>query len=158
MLKQKFIHRALAIILSAVMTVGTAPVTVLGALPADAIGEIVAFEALSDTIEHQEVPTGTRIEDLELPDTLTAMVRMEGAGEVPDASGQQEGSQEENTPVNTVSGSAVQLAIPVTVTWESEPEFDGEAAGDYLFTPILSGGYVLADDTVLPTITVAVQD
>ena len=158
MLKQKFIHRALAIILSAVMTVGTAPVTVLGALPADAIGEIVAFEALSNTIEHQEVPTGTRIEDLELPDTLTAMVRMEGAGEVPDASGQQEGSQEDNTTVNTVSGSAVQLAIPVTVTWESKPEFDGEAAGDYLFTPILSGEYVLADGVVLPTITVAVQD
>lgn len=158
MLKQKFIHRALAIILSAVMTVGTAPVTVLGALPADAIGEIVAFEALSNTIEHQEVPTGTRIEDLELPDTLTAMVRMEGAGEVPDASGQQEGSQEDNTTVNTVSGSAVQLAIPVTVTWESKPEFDGEAAGYYLFTPILSGEYVLADGVVLPTITVAVQD
>lgn len=45
----------------------------------------------------------------------------------------------------------------VPVTWNSSPAFDGDAVGEYLFTPMLESGYTLGADTVLPTITVQVE-
>lgn len=42
------------------------------------------------------------------------------------------------------------------VTWRSEPAYDGDTAGTYLFTAVLPEGYVLAEGVSLPGITVTV--
>ena len=44
------------------------------------------------------------------------------------------------------------------ITWSSEPEYDGNTSGTYVFTPILPEKYVLSNEAVLPTITVNVKE
>ena len=44
------------------------------------------------------------------------------------------------------------------VTWISMPEYEGEAAGEYIFTAVLPQGYVLAECVCLPQIKVIVAD
>lgn len=48
--------------------------------------------------------------------------------------------------------------ISVSVTWTSNPEFDGNVSGEYVFSPVLPEGYVLAEGVVLPSIEVIVQE
>ena len=43
------------------------------------------------------------------------------------------------------------------VSWQSEPEYDGNTVGTYLFTAVLPEGYALAEGVSLPEITVTVQ-
>jgi hypothetical protein len=49
------------------------------------------------------------------------------------------------------------VAMPVPVTWQSSPAFNGEIPGVYIFTPIVGFGFALAYDVWLPTITVVVE-
>ena len=56
----------------------------------------------------------------------------------------QEEGQEETV---TISG----------VTWQSDPEYDGDMEGVYRFTAVLPGGYTLAEGVSLPEIEVTVQ-
>ena len=44
------------------------------------------------------------------------------------------------------------------VTWQSEPEYDGDTEGEYIFTAILPDGYVLTDGVNAPEIIVTVGD
>lgn len=44
------------------------------------------------------------------------------------------------------------------VTWQSDPEYDGNAEGIYIFTAVLPEGYTLAEDVSLPQITVTVKE
>jgi len=43
------------------------------------------------------------------------------------------------------------------VTWQSEPEYDGNTEGTYQFIAVLPDGYTLAEGVSLPQITVTVQ-
>ncbi|MBD5444578.1 MAG: hypothetical protein HDR29_03400 [Lachnospiraceae bacterium] len=43
------------------------------------------------------------------------------------------------------------------VTWQSEPAYDGNVEGTYIFTAVLPDGYALAEGVSLPQITVTVQ-
>ncbi len=43
------------------------------------------------------------------------------------------------------------------ITWQSEPEFDGNTEGIYIFTAVLPEGYALMEGVSLPQITVTVQ-
>lgn len=48
---------------------------------------------------------------------------------------------------------------PVTipgVTWEAQPEFDPDAPGEYVYTPILPAAYEVAGEVELPVISVTV--
>lgn len=93
-------------------------------------GEITAFET-PETAE-QTFPTGTAIEDLHLPEGLTATVR---------------------TAVTTSSVMVAEITIPVT--WKSTPEYDMDTAGEYVFTPVIEGYIVSAE---LPEISVTVDE
>lgn len=42
------------------------------------------------------------------------------------------------------------------VTWESDPAYDGDTEGEYLFTAVLPEGYTVGGGASLPTITVTV--
>ncbi|MCM1223408.1 MAG: InlB B-repeat-containing protein, partial [Lachnospiraceae bacterium] len=44
------------------------------------------------------------------------------------------------------------------ITWISTPEYDGNAEGVYIFTPVIAEDYVLAEDAALPEIIVTVED
>ena len=68
-------------------------------------------------------------------------------------------SQEDSTSTETEDGDAADgEAVTIEdITWESSPSYDGETAGEYVFTPVLPEGYVLAEDVALPQITVTVE-
>lgn len=44
------------------------------------------------------------------------------------------------------------------VTWQSDPEYDGNGEETYTFTAVLPEGYALAEDVSLPQITVTVKE
>ncbi|SMB89903.1 Ig-like domain (group 4) [Desulfonispora thiosulfatigenes DSM 11270] len=92
-------------------------------------GEIISFAPLEET--EKVVSLGTSIEDLELPETLTAVVR---------------------TASITDSSASEEIEIDIPVIWTS-PEYDKETEGIYVFSPIIEGYTVSAE---LPQITVTV--
>ncbi|KAF5065727.1 hypothetical protein DSECCO2_270850 [anaerobic digester metagenome] len=71
-------RRLLAMALSVVMVLGMLPITAAAEdLLAGTSGEITAFEKLVDGTVIQTVALGTPFEDLDLPETLTATVRLD---------------------------------------------------------------------------------
>ncbi len=48
------------------------------------------------------------------------------------------------------------VTIP-SVTWEAQPEFDPDAPGEYVYTPVLPTAYEVAEGVEPPTITVTVK-
>lgn len=81
------------------------------------------------------------------PSTATPSVADERVSDSAGASSNQ-GSGETATSVTTSTEE-------IPVTWNSEPAYDGNAEGEYVFTADV-GGYVLSDSVKLPKITVTV--
>ena len=90
--------------------------------------QIQTFSVLPDEIRVQEVNVGVTLEERNLPSELSFT---DGDGETAVISG---------------------------ITWQSTPEFDGEAAGEYVFTPVLPEGYMLQEGILLPEICVTVVE
>ena len=168
--------RVLSIWLSVCMVLTMLPVSVMAeevSNPAGAGGEIIAFEPLAES--EKSVETGTSIENLGLPEELTATVRTA----VPADSGTEEkpvqdsGKFLENDastdPSMATASSAIkesgddheeatapeweETTVDIPVTWTAEPEYTGNETGDYVFTPVIKGYTVSAD---LPEINVTV--
>ncbi len=144
-----------------------------GSKPAGARGEIISFEPLAES--EKSVEAGTSIENLELPEELTATVRTA----VPADSGTEEepvqdsGEFQENDaladPAVATASSAIkesgddhdkapapeweETTVDIPVTWTAEPEYTGNETGDFVFTPVIKGYAVSAD---LPEINVTV--
>lgn len=101
-------QRLMAMMLSAIMVVGMMPVSALaetGTFPIGTSGEIIAFGALGTDIAVQDIPFGTPQTDLNLPDTLTATIRLTASKEAPILdSGEADLGPDS---AETVSGSAV---------------------------------------------------
>lgn len=55
------------------------------------------------------------------------------------------------------TGGTQKTASVAVLEWASEPKYDPESTGTYVFTPVLENGYILAEDVELPTITVEVK-
>lgn len=165
--------RILSIWLSVCMVLTMLPISAM-AKEADASigasGEIIAFAPLDET--EMSVPTGTAIEDLGLPEALTATVRIavtadsSTAEEAVQDSGNLDNLTEATPGSATPTGSGEQTKADETtepewnittsdipVTWTSEPKYDMDAEGDYVFTPVIEDHTVSAD---LPEITVTV--
>jgi hypothetical protein len=108
MSRRKAFHKITAMLLSAIMVVGMTPVPAsadTGMLSDGSSGEIIAFEALKSEIAEQSVPLGTSEADLELPDSLTATIRLAASTEEPVLDS---GEPDENSgSADTVSGSAI---------------------------------------------------
>ena len=176
-------QRILAMALSVVMVLGMTPISAAAEiLPIGASGEIIAFEALSEETINREVVLGTSLEDLDLPETLMATMRVatetdaeepvqdepvQDSGEpqqqeepeVPAAEGEGElvqDSGEPATPPEADETEPQERTVSVPVTWDSEPDYDGSTAGTYLFTAQLEEGYALSAE--LPQITVTVRE
>ncbi|RFZ77388.1 LysM peptidoglycan-binding domain-containing protein [Lacrimispora amygdalina] len=165
--------RILSIWLSVCMVLTLLPISAMAEEAGTPIGvseEIIAFAPLDET--EMSVPIGTSVEDLELPESLTATVRaavVANSGTIEEAvqdsgnpdnlteatpgsatptdSGEQEKADEVTEPEWNVTAS------DIPVTWTSEPEYNGNENGDYVFTPVIEGYKVSAE---LPEITVTV--
>ena len=66
-------------------------------------------------------------------------------------------SQAEEAGVDT-SGVSQETIIIENITWQSEPEYDGDTEGVYIFTAVLPEGYKLTDEVNTPQITVTVRE
>lgn len=177
MMKHLFSRRILAMTLSAAMVLGGAPFAAMGKTDIGGGGEITEFDSLPSWMANQEVEVGADLSDVKLPDTLTATVRLEIPIKDRDS---EESEQEENigedpaeeAPAEATPSSAIQIcktqedpkgieivetAVSIPVTWEAEPEFDGETPGSYVFAPELTREYTLSGDAEIPVITVTVK-
>ena len=100
-----------------------------------AVFVLTAFEMLGEKTQYQTVSAGTKLSELDLPNTLSAS-----------------GYPLEND--------AERVPEPVTITdvvWESDTEYDDNAGlGSYLFTPVLPTGYTCEKDVELPEIYVRI--
>ncbi len=117
-------------------------------IKADRNGDIIVFAPLAET--EKSVAIGTSIEELELPKTLTATVLTN-----PDLSMQVDTNHE--TVLDSVYDSGYEN-IPVNVSvakWTSEPEYDMDTEGEYVFKPVIEGYIVNA---LLPEIAVTVAE
>ncbi|SBW07687.1 Peptidoglycan-binding lysin domain protein (modular protein) [uncultured Eubacteriales bacterium] len=144
--KEKPMRRITALLLAAVMTLGTTPMTAVAA--DDSIitsGEIIAFEVLPEETASQNKALGTPIEDLDLPETLTATVRTEASAEDTDQeesvqdSGESEPVEQGDTPdlatessaqkITATTGSAISAEGTVEPV-QSVPRGENAADGD----------------------------
>ncbi len=113
-------------------------------------GEIISFAPLTET--KKAVSLGTSIEDLELPETLTATVRTAvPADENPT---QDSGSPETATPTTAAEPEWKETTGDIPVEWAS-PDYDMDTEGKYVFTPEIAGYTVSAP---LPELTVTVGE
>ncbi len=159
MRKHTFSRRILAMTLSVAMALGGTPLMAVAASPTGMSGEITAFEELPSQTANQELEIGASLSEVILPEMLEATLYTESS------------PQEEETTVATTS-SAIQpentqdsgeteyaeTAVSVPVTWKAEPEFDGDTAGSYVFTPEFAADYTLAAGVEVPFITVEVTN
>jgi len=137
----KRIRRWLAAALSIGIVVGTVPTAAIAnGQPAGTAGEIIAFDEVADTAANQTVPLGTPIEDLDLPDSLVATVRLAASL---DEVGPEEQARES------------EMTMPVPVKWASSPEYDKDKAGTSIFVAEIESFTVRAD---LPAIAVTVGE
>jgi hypothetical protein len=65
------------------------------------------------------------------------------------------GDAQPDSSVKAAVSDTVTREIPVT--WVSSPDYDGNTAGKYEFTPVMPDGYSLEDGVELPEITVTVE-
>ena len=128
-------------------------------------GEITAFTALDADIAAQTVETGTAEEELNLPTELTVTVTRTvtvttGSAVTADVSGNDTATDSEaQEPEAQEETQEIEEEATVDVSgWTSAPAYDGDAEGDYVFTPTLAlpDGVTLAAGVSAPQITVTV--
>ena len=146
-------RRILAGMLSLLIVLGMTPITAMAeTIPTGTSGEIIAFEALSETTANQKIALGISPEALKLPKMLaaTVLIAMET-----DSDGLAETVRDSGGPVTPSEETGVQeINMPVSVDWVSIPDYDGDTAGTYIFTAEARGYTVSAE---LPQITVTVE-
>ncbi|MEA4971434.1 MAG: MBG domain-containing protein [Candidatus Pelethousia sp.] len=115
-------QKLLAMTLSFAMLLGLLPMTAFaqsGIPTMDISGEIIAFEPLTEPMANQTVPLNTSLDELNLPETLTATVRVATATDL-NVLGKEEAAQDSGEP-NQRTG------LPLT---EGAPQ-SGEGEGAY---------------------------
>ena len=145
--------RLLSMFLALCMIVTMLPVSAMAEEIHTAIGgrvEIISFAPLTET--KKAVSLGTSIEDLELPETLTATVRT--AVPADENSTQDSGSPETATPTTAAEPEWEETTGDIPVEWDS-PDYDMDTEGVYIFTPVIVGYTVSAP---LPELTVTVGE
>ena len=169
--------RLWAMFLSAALIVTQLPAVAMAENHAPEDGSIASFEELPSGVKKQTVTVGTSLSELNLPDTVTATVyHVTEDTVIPDEDGSEGESGDSSTATpsdakESVSGNSSkdssikdsgETVTTVTtsteqipVTWDSEPAFDGDTEGKYVFTADM-GGYTLSSGAKLPQITVTV--
>ena len=119
--------------------------------------EITAFADLAEEVALQEVETGTTLEELNLPSTLTVTVTTvtTGSAMTANVSGDEVATDSEAQETETQEETTIDVS-----NWAVDPDYEGDKAGDYTFTPTLTipEGITLADGVTAPQITVTVEE
>ncbi len=142
--------RILSIWLSVCMVLTMLPISAMAEETGTSIGmrsEIIAFASLDET--EISVSTGTKIENLGLPEKLMATVKTA----VPADSGTATEPVQDSCKSEGTAPEWGEKNLEIPVTWTSEPEYNGNESGDYVFKPVIEGHTVSVD---LPKITVTV--
>ncbi len=113
-------------------------------------GEITNFAPLTETEKTRAL--GTSIQDLELPETLTATVRT--AVPADENPVQDSGNPGTATPATTTEPQWEETTVEIPVTWVS-PGYDRNTECEYFFTPVVESYTVSAP---LPEIVVTVGE
>ena len=171
--------RLWTLFLSAVLIVTQLPTVAMAENNAPEDGSIASFEELPSGVAVQTVPVGTELSRLNLPDTVTATVyhvtedtvipdkvnggeadREGGLGREDDMEDKSISGNNAGDSSNMDSGEMVTTVTTstgkISVTWDSEPAYDGDTADTYVFTADV-GGYTLSSGAKLPQITVTVS-
>lgn len=147
--------RLLSLFIALCMILNMIPISVMAKESIGTSEEIIAFNPLSETVI--TVTPGTSLEDLKLPKTLTATVKTNNNSE---GNIQDSENNDHFTEVSTNEGVGIEfnniteISMDIPVTWTSEPEYDMNTQGEYVFTPIIDGYTV---NTELPVIIVNVK-
>ena len=166
-MKNKKYTRSLSLILCTVLLMCQTPITASAKNFTPVEGAIVSFEPLDIDVANQSVLLGTEEAELNLPDELTVTMYHVTEDEIipddeitedetnaaspSDAEGNMPGNDEKT--FTTVTTSKEQIPV----TWDSNPTYDGDVKGSYVFTPDV-GGYTFADNVEPPQITVMVME
>ncbi|MBA4689003.1 MAG: leucine-rich repeat protein [Candidatus Galacturonibacter soehngenii] len=113
--------------------------------------EIINFAPLEEA--EKTVITGTSIEDLNLPKTLTATVGTTVVAEKESA--QDLGNQDMAADLTATESEWQETIVDIPITWTSKPEYNVDIKGTYIFTPLIEGYTVKVDP---PEITVEVEE
>ncbi|PHV70808.1 hypothetical protein CS063_08555 [Sporanaerobium hydrogeniformans] len=153
--------KILSLFLNLCMVVTLLPVTAMAEeihTPIGRGGEIINFAPLTEI--EKIVTIGTPLKDLKLPKDLTATVRTTvSLGEecMQDFGSSDEDTVTDNlgvtTPTTATESEWEETTVDIPVTWESTPEYDMDAEGEYVFKPVIASYTVNAP---LPEITVTV--
>lgn len=163
-----------AVVLSTALIAAQLSAVTIAETAAPEDGSIASFAALDKSMKKQEVPVGTKLFNLDLPDTLEARI-YSVTSDVTDAEQEHEKAPEKENPpaspaeadkerVTTDSSGTGSTKIStkftsyneeIPVTWDSSPVYNGDAIGNYVFTADV-GSYILSDGVKLPQITVTV--
>lgn len=142
-------RRLLSIFLSLCMIFTLMPVSLMAEdtpISSDNKEEIIVFEPIEET--EIRVPVGTSIDDLKLPETLSVITRkvLTNTECKEEAEGVWSG-------VTTSSAIDIEITRNIQVTWSSQPEYDENTPGEYVFKPVIEG-YIIS--TKLPEVKVTV--
>lgn len=134
--------RGLAFLLSFVMMAAQLQFAVMAENSLPKEGEIAGFAKLPKDVLVQSVPVGTELSQLNLPDLLTAdiyHINEDGIAVLQDNMGEEE-SQKAEILITTSEED-------IPVTWNSEPEYDKNTAGSYVFTADVTGFTLSSNNT-----------
>ena len=167
-----------AVILSAALFVTQLSTVALAKNSVPEDGSIAAFAALPGSVKKQTVTIGTELSELNLPDTVTATIyHVIEDTVIPDKDNTEDESDDSSIASpsdadDSVSGNHAgdssetdsgEIVTTVTTTteeipvfWDSEPAYDGDTVGGYVFTAQVDG-YILSRGVKLPRITATVS-
>lgn len=159
------------------------------AVGASSVGKITAFDELGGIFEKSvpfdghthalSVKQGTSLEDLQLPDELTATVErtsivtttaeddVKDSGEIKDeiaspSDADKSGTEEIGENKTSLASGEITSTVTteetetISVTWKSNKEFSSDKDSNFIFTAELPEGYTLSSGVKLPQIYVAV--
>lgn len=154
------LKKQMAFLLTVTIIAAQFPYAALAGTEAADIKTVASFSVLRDDIKKQTVPVGTEQEDLILPDQLEAEIIV-WKEEKPDIATPSQAKEigiidEKNLKEEGSTADSVHTAW-IPVTWDSEPEYDGDTEGRYVFTADI-GDYMLADSVKPPQIAVTVEN
>ena len=135
-------------------TVAFAKEDVQGSGTSLSTSELSAFAALPADVALQQVETGTILQELNLPSTLDVTVTT-GSATAATVSGDEVATGSEAQEAETQKETTIKVS-----NWAAAPDYDGNTAGIYTFTPTLAipEGTTLAGGVTAPQITVTVKE
>lgn len=162
--------RIWALLLAAALIVTQLPSVAMAENNAPEDKSIASFEPLDSSVANQTVDVGTELSALNLPDTVAANIYQITGNDIEEENGDPSTAapsdadksmsdnkagdssvKDSGKTVTTVATSGEEIPV----TWNSEPAYEGDIEGTYVFTADV-GSYVLSDSATLPKITVTV--